>query len=381
MIYYVMLAIVLGCAMMIPPQEQKKRLGLLMAVVAFIGLVCALRDMLGGYDNYIYGEIFDATARDIRIGVNPLYSTAMNWEHSEKGYAIYNVLIAFLTSNRYVFFFITAVIFYVALFFYLKRYTKYPFMALAVFLALFYFFSWVYIRQTLAVMVATAAIPFAVERKPVHFFATVTAAVLFHSGAVMFAPVYFIANKHFTRNQLIMIGFAGFLLGLTPLGAVLVNMFGSPVSESKSEATVGGMGGVRLAYMIEAFFFAFLVLFRSKKLKLDKYGICMLNITVMFVMTLLTFVRFENGGRLTWCYLIGVSCFVPEVLVQSGKETWIKYATYAVMALLYIRILNAWAFQLSPYKTFLTNGVRAYDPVYEQYEYDENYEKDKFYKW
>ncbi len=53
---------------------------------------------------------------------------------------------------------------------------------------------------------------------------------------------------------------------------------------------------------------------------------------------------------------------------------------FIICLLLFFRILYYWGFLLSPYKTFLTNGVRDYDPVYETYEYDENYSKDKFYR-
>ena len=53
-----------------------------------------------------------------------------------------------------------------------------------------------------------------------------------------------------------------------------------------------------------------------------------------------------------------------------------------VALLLYLRIFFAWQtyMNLYPYKTFLTNGHREGDPVWEQYEYDENYDKDKFYR-
>jgi len=55
--------------------------------------------------------------------------------------------------------------------------------------------------------------------------------------------------------------------------------------------------------------------------------------------------------------------------------------SYVIMIFLYLRILSAWGYQLSPYKTFLTDGVRAYDPIWERYEYDLRYAEDKLYKW
>ena len=47
---------------------------------------------------------------------------------------------------------------------------------------------------------------------------------------------------------------------------------------------------------------------------------------------------------------------------------------------LFFRILDAWSFNLTPYKTFLTPGHTAAEFIYEEYEYDTNYDYDKFYR-
>ena len=381
MIYYLILAVVLGCAVGIKPKEQSERKGLLALVVAFIAIVCGLRDMLGGYDNYIYGEIFDATARDLRNGVDFYATAAMTWEHSERGYAVYTVLMAYLTSNRYIYFLITALLFYSVLYVYLRKFSRYPFIALFFFLCLYYFFTWVYIRQILAVLIVTAAIPYAVKRNPIPFFAIVAGGVLFHSSAIMFAPVYFVANIKFRKDQLIPIFFFAFVLGLTPFASWLVGTFGTPINEGKAGDTMTAVGTARLDYIMEALFFIIIIYSRYTKLQLNKMTLCLMNIVFLFALTLLMFSRFENGGRLTWCYIIAASCMMPEVLIQAGKDVWIKWVSYVIMIFLYLRILSAWGYQLSPYKTFLTNGVRAYDPVWADYEYDYRYVEDKLYKW
>ena len=43
------------------------------------------------------------------------------------------------------------------------------------------------------------------------------------------------------------------------------------------------------------------------------------------------------------------------------------------------RILYSWQFNLCPYKTFLTPGHTGAEWIYEQYEYDQYYDIDKFY--
>lgn len=99
MIYFVILAIILGAAIGIKPEQQKDRKDLLIAIVTFVCLVCGLRDMLGGYDNYLYGEIFDATAMDLRMGYPISQVAALNWEHSEKLYAVWTIFVAFVASD------------------------------------------------------------------------------------------------------------------------------------------------------------------------------------------------------------------------------------------------------------------------------------------
>ena len=48
---------------------------------------------------------------------------------------------------------------------------------------------------------------------------------------------------------------------------------------------------------------------------------------------------------------------------------------------LFYRIANAWAFNLTPYKTFLTNGTTAGDnAIYEDWEYDRDYTINKLYR-
>jgi len=51
-----------------------------------------------------------------------------------------------------------------------------------------------------------------------------------------------------------------------------------------------------------------------------------------------------------------------------------------VSFVLFLRILTSWGVLLYPYKTFFTNGHRENDYIFERYEYDYNYDKDKFYK-
>ena len=71
------------------------------ALALFVGL----GDMLGGYDRYIYGDLFDNLADQLRIGIPTTSSRLFIAYHSEFGYVGLNWLIAHITNNRYIFIF------------------------------------------------------------------------------------------------------------------------------------------------------------------------------------------------------------------------------------------------------------------------------------
>jgi hypothetical protein len=111
----------------------------------------------------------------------------------------------------------------------------------------------------------------------------------------------------------------------------------------------------------------------------DVLTTCMLNIALLFIFTLLFFVRFTDGGRLGWCFMIGIACTVAQICAKDTSGG-IRIGTSIVMAILYVRVLLAWGVQLSPYKTFLQDGVRKGDTIWQRNEYDHRYDNDKLYK-
>ena len=103
---------------------------------------------------------------------------------------------------------------------------------------------------------------------------------------------------------------------------------------------------------------------------------------LMFCAILLLFIRSENGGRIAWYYMIGVISTITYIVHRKRVNPMLSKTLIIVCLFLYVRIYNSWQTynNLYPYKTFLTNGHRTPDYSYENYEYDENYDKDKFYR-
>ena len=134
--------------------------------------------------------------------------------------------------------------------------------------------------------------------------------------------------------------------------------------------------------MIEAAFFLYLILSNYRNVSREKKELVMLNMALVFCAILLLFTRSENGGRLSWMFMIGVMCTLSNICVKRKRVLQHGALMIMVCLFLYLRIFNAWqiGLQLYPYKTFLTDGYREGDPIHEKFEYDERYDEDKFYR-
>ena len=140
--------------------------------------------------------------------------------------------------------------------------------------------------------------------------------------------------------------------------------------------------GFRYAYLIESVFFLFVILANYRDIPKTPKDIVLLNMALVFCAILLVFVRSENGGRLGWFYMLGIICTLTTICVRHKAITQFGLMFIILGLILYIRVYNGWQtyMNLYPYKTFLTNGHREGDPVFEKYEYDEFYDLDKFYR-
>ena len=379
-LYFLCLIFLLWSAMHFHPRVQKYYNNLLVTEVVLMGLICGLRDMLGGYDNYIYGEIFDVTVDDI-ASETPMWKTcAFTIINQEYAYSMLNWLLAHVTHNRYIFLFIVSIITFTCYYYHIKKLCEYPLISFFVLICLIYFFSFTYLRQILAVCTAWFAIPYAINRKPIPFFTFVALAFLFHNSAILFAVSYFVINIKMTKQQIIYTFVLCFLVGLTPFGSFLMSTLGSEINETKANLSVEFQGNARFEYFLEAVFFLYLIISQYDKLLRDKNNNAMLNLAILFCSILLLFIRFSDGGRMSWYFMIGVVSIVPQVCASNKKNNYAKPLSYIVLSLLYLRIVISWGILLSPYKTFLTNGVRENDVIYERYEYDQKYADDKMYR-
>lgn len=345
-----------------------------------LGIFVGLGDMLGGYDRYIYGELFDSMADFNRTGGNPWLSYSFAFYGNEFGYGTFCALLTYVTSNRYIFIFIMTMVIYGLLIRSLTKYVDNMPFAVVMFMGLWFFFTFTYLRQMIGATIAWLSIQYIIKRDWKRFLLVMFIAYSFHNSALIFLPMYLVPIRKFSQKQVLVVMAAALLIGLTPLPQALFAAYGEADADRVNAANYAMDAGFRWAYLIEAAFFLYVILKAYKNISNHAKDVVMLNIALVFCAILLVFIRSENGGRLGWYYMIGVMCTLSNICVKNKKVLSQGVLMFVVCFLLFFRILNGWRDLLSPYKTFLTDGYRAGDIVHEQYEYDDRYDENKFYR-
>ncbi len=361
--------------------KKQNQVVFLACYLVFLALFVGMSDMFGGYDRYIYGEAFDAIADTTSAHGRYWANGDFGYFPSEKGYTVLNILISYFTANRYIFILIITFIIYSLLFVSLKKYaSNYPF-ALILFMGLWFYFTFTYLRQVLGATIVWLSIDFIVRRKFWKFLLVILIAMSIHKSAIIFSPVYFVPIKKFPLRQVILVMAGVLLVGMSSIPNSLFAAYGD-MSSVEMQRYYSASGGFRIEYALEAFFFLYLILSRYRLIKDDKQSIVMLNFALLFCATLLFFIRSDNGGRLSWYYMIGVIVTISQLVTTGVNKKELSILLIVMCLFLNVRVYNSWQIFLNlyPYKTFLSNGFRKGDYSYINYEYDETYTINKLYR-
>lgn len=346
------------------------------ALALFVGL----GDMLGGYDRYIYGDLFDNLADGLKVGISTSSSRLFIVYHSEFGYVGLNWLIAHITNNRYIFIFCYTICMYTIIIECFKKYAKNYYLASILFMALVFFFSFTYLRQMFAAAIIGLSIKYIIERKFLRFCVILLVAFSFHNSAIIFFPMYFIANKKYSKSKILIIMFICFIVGITGITSSFYNFY-DELSIRESHDDYALQQSTRIAYILEAGLFLYYLILTHRDLTSAKKDIVLYNIALGFCAILLLFIRSENGGRLSWYFVYGVIFSLTQLATTSyGRKIKMGLQLSIISFLLFFRILTSWGVFVYPYKTFFTNGHRENDYIFNKYEYDDGYDRDKFYR-
>ena len=363
-------------------RSQEDQKALVTYFLIALGIFVGLGDMLGGYDRYIYAELFDRMADVTNLGGNPWQSDSFAFYGGEFGYGTFCAFLTYLTGNRYIFIFIATMVIYTLLIISLRQYVDNAPFAVIIFMGLWFFFTFTYLRQVIGCTVCWLSVRYIINRQLPLFLLVWFIGFSFHNSAIVFLPMYWVPVRKFPRIVVLQVMIVALLIGLTPIPQGLFASYGEVDSDRVGVGYYAEATGFRIAYFVEAVFFLYLIFNNYKNISNKAKDVVMLNIALVFCAILLVFVKSENGGRLGWMFMIGIMCTMSNICVKNGKLLKHGAVLIVVCLFLYLRIFNAWqiGLQLYPYKTFLTNGYRAGDPIHEAHEYDDYYDRDKFYR-
>jgi len=343
-----------------------------------LGLFVGLADMLGGYDRYIYSEVFQSMQENVMKG-NLLSEEFITYFGKEPIFGLINDVIAYFTPNRYIFILAYTLLLYMVYAFNFYRYMENPFFALLVFEGLMFFFTFTYLRQVLAAGVIWLAIPYVAQRNFKKYLLFIVLATLIHNSAAYMLLLYFIPRRKFEEKHIVLFMLALLVIGISGITKFVFSLSGDAVSNAR----IAGYAetaeiGFRIEYVIEAMLFLSILLLNYKRIDHDALSLTLANVYLMFCGVLLFFCKSSDGGRIAWYCLIGI-IVILERLCRPKSAVALKGFITVMCFVLFYRILSAWGILLYPYKTFLTPGIRQGDFIEEMYEYDHAYDNDKLY--
>lgn len=346
-----------------------------------LALIVGFADMLGGYDRYIYCELFDRGADILQSEQNYFENrNPIMGYRAEIIYVYWNYLVAHVTTNRYIYILLTTLLVYLVLFQSFKDYiSDYPFLLL-MFMGMWFFFTFTYLRQVMAASVAWYGYRYILEKKLWKFLILAYIVFRLHNSGIVYFVTYFIPFKKIPKGLIVTLMVTIMLVGLTGVPSSLFDAYGTVTDEQFRIRGYNEQNVFRYEYIIEAWFFLYIILGKYEKIPNDRKSLMFLNVGLVFCAILLLFVRSSNGGRLSWYFIIGAFVTVSYLVSHSRKDNRYNMVIYSVVTLLFLRFIFFWGMLITPYKSFLTNGHRANDGIYSKFEYDDNYDKNKFYR-
>ena len=236
-----------------------------------------------------------------------------------------------------------------------KKYASNYAFAMVIFMGLWFYFSFTYLRQVLGASIAWLSIRYIIDRKPLKFFLVMLLAMSMHKSAIILIPVYFLPMKKYAPRDILYLMIFIAILGITPIPNAIFSTYGD-ISVVEMQGDYNSSSSFRFAYALEAFVFLYIILNRYKYIKNDNQSLVMLNLALMFCATLLFFVRSPNGGRLAWYFMLGLIVTISNV-VSTGRG----YKNWSLLMIVLVALNATKAFYQLSGNGALSAGVGSND--------------------
>jgi hypothetical protein len=333
-------------------KKKERSDGILLIIFLIVTILFSgFRDMIGGYDVYVYGEIYEKKSFSIPF--------------LEKGYLIYNSILSRLFDNRYFLFFITALLIGLMQYVSIKKQSSIVIFSFFILFCKLYLMSFVYLRQCLAMGVLWLSIPYILKRNFLIFAAICLLAYSLHRSSIVFFPLYFLSNLKLSNFKISVVFIFAFLILYSTISSNL--SFSLMLNDNNLDSYSFNKEGPNYFYIIESLILYVLLL----KFKYDSTD-TKLNLIRNGVLVYIIASIISSGNatliRLNWNFFIFICLFIPYLynsLENDIKRKITKNLIYIYFTLLFFRTLLIWdGGDLIPYKTifqdFNRNGMWEY---------------------
>lgn len=325
--------------------ESKKYIEVYYFLMVIFLVTAGIRDLIGGYDVYIYRSVFLRNTDGI---------DSSSFEIGFK--SLFKVLKLFSDSEYFMFFVISCII-TITTFTSLKKYSNYIFLALFIFFCKFYLMSYVYLRQGIAMGIVWYSLKYVYRRDLLRFLIVVLMGFLFHKSALIFILVYFFNNKH-KKVKYIITFFVFLLITITPIiNPVLIYLSGFDDRYEGYGSSIGQH--FNILYMLEAIVCFLVFLFYHKNV-VESKKIVLFNGFFFYILLQLLAAKKGIFIRLTWYYLI-FYCIILSSFINDFQFSRKIYKPILIIgfSLLFFRLLIVWDNgDFLPYKSIIDNTER-----------------------
>jgi hypothetical protein len=320
---------------------------LLIILILFEGL----RDMIGGFDVYIYGQFYEMDYRLILI-----------FEPFEPAFRLLAVLCKLIVDKREFFFFIIAIAMLYMHFRIIKKNSNLLYFAIFIYFCKFYLFTFIYLRQGIAMGFMWFTLPYIIDKKYIKATLLFTLAFLFHKSSLIFLPMLFISNRKFNSVQLTA-GILGFvIIFASPLGKMVTQLIADTTENSKLSIYAGKHSSINIFYVIELIMFISLAFIFKKYFYKYKQTMLIFNGFVFYI--LMSIIGLTNASfvRLAWYFFIFVVLAIPYMysFLQDEKLRMLfKSFVFVYYTAIFLRLLIVFDNgDFMPYKTIFQDFDR-----------------------
>lgn len=332
----------------LPLKKQDKSIIYLSIIFIQFTLLAWQKDFSVGQDTLMYCRGFDYISsesfKDILLD---------KWE---PGYVISNWIIGNLGFDFHTYLLIVSGFIYYSVCRFIFRYSQYPWLSVAIFVAFGYYFGSLHIlRQYIAIAIILYSYDCILNRKFASYLALVLLAASFHTSAIVFLPTYFLYGKSIRPTMMIVLFSLSLAIALIA-GDVLLNMF--VMNDRYQDAYVSDKDGAGSGYGMLLFMtliFSCALLLKPKYLNKHEsifywiffISLCMqpLSITVSMVSRAILYwslsllvllpmiihnIKSQNLRFISFIIVLSGLIFVFEFITNAneGIETYATYEFY-----------------------------------------------------